>query len=81
MTEPTFTTYSDIDWSLLRKNAMAQKGWKRKGPKEWDNKAKSFSSRTKHNDYVNLFIKELPLDPALSVLDGRIKKNILMRIA
>ena len=69
MTEPNITSYSDIDWSLLRKNAMAQKGWKRKGPKEWDNKAQSFSSRTKHNDYVNLFIQELPLDPTLSVLD------------
>jgi len=69
MTEPTITAYSDIDWSLLRKNAMAQKGWKRKGPKEWDKKAQSFSSRTKHNDYVNLFINELPLTPALSVLD------------
>ena len=69
MTEPTITTYSDIDWSLLRKNAMAQKGWKRKGPKEWDTKAQSFSSRTKHNDYTNLFIQELPLEPSLSVLD------------
>lgn len=69
MTEPNITIYSDIDWSLLRKNAMAQKGWKRKSPKEWDKKAQSFSSRTKHNDYVNLFIGELPLDPTLSVLD------------
>lgn len=69
MTEPNLASYSDIDWSLLRKNAMAQKGWKRKGPKEWDNKAQSFSSRTKHNDYINLFIGELPLDPTLSVLD------------
>ena len=69
MTEPTITTYSDIDWSLLRKNAMAEKGWKRKGPKEWDTKAQSFSSRTKHNDYTNLFIQQLPLEPSLSVLD------------
>lgn len=69
MTKPTITKYSDIDWSLLRKMAMAQKGWKRKSPEEWSNKAKAFSNRTKHNDYVNLFIKELPLDPTLSVLD------------
>lgn len=69
MTKQNITRYSDIDWLLLRKNAMAQKGWKRKGPKEWDNKAKSFSSRTKHNDYVKLFLEELPLNPTLSVLD------------
>ena len=69
MAEPTITTYNDIDWALLRKNAMARKGWKRKEPKDWDNKARSFSSRTKHNDYVNLFINELPLDPTFSVLD------------
>lgn len=69
MTEPVIQTYDDIDWALLRKNAMARKGWKRKGPKEWDNKARSFSGRTKNNDYVDLFIQELPLEPSLSVLD------------
>lgn len=69
MTEPGIQTYDDIDWALLRKNAMVRKGWKRKGPAEWDSKAQSFSGRTKHNDYVDLFIQELPLDPSFSVLD------------
>ena len=66
---PSTYTYTDIDWALLRQNAMAQKGWKRKGPKEWDSKAKSFSGRTKNNDYVDLFINELPLQTSYSVLD------------
>ena len=69
MTEPVMQTYDDIDWALLRKNAMARKGWKRKGPKEWDNKAHSFSGRTKNNDYVDLFLEELPLESSFSVLD------------
>ncbi|BHH81803.1 class I SAM-dependent methyltransferase [Desulforhopalus sp. 52FAK] len=69
MTNSPIKTYKDIDWATLRRNAMAQKGWKRKGPKEWDQKAKSFSGRTKHNDYVDLFISELPLAPSLTVID------------
>ena len=69
MANENVTTYADIDWTFLRKNAMAKKGWKRKGPKEWDKKAHSFSSRTKDNEYINLFLKELPLEPSLSVLD------------
>ncbi|TKB12213.1 class I SAM-dependent methyltransferase [Desulforhopalus sp. IMCC35007] len=69
MVHSTTQTYEDIDWSLLRKNAMARKGWKRKSPKEWDSKASSFSSRIKKNDYVDHFIRELPLDQSYSVLD------------
>lgn len=69
MTKPVIQTYDEIDWALLRKNAMARKGWKRKGSAEWDKKARSFSGRTKNNDYVDLFIQELPLAPSLSVLD------------
>jgi SAM-dependent methyltransferase len=69
MVPPTIQTYEDIDWSLLRRNAMARKGWKRKSPKEWDTKASSFSNRTKKNDYVDLFIRELPLHQSYTVLD------------
>ncbi|PHR24644.1 MAG: hypothetical protein COA36_15250 [Desulfotalea sp.] len=69
MTAPTIQTYTDINWPLLRKNAMSQKGWKRKGPKEWNNKAHSFSERNKNNNYIDLFIKELPLTPSFTVLD------------
>lgn len=69
MVNSTIQTYEDIDWSLLRKNAMDKKGWKRKSPAEWDTKASSFAGRTKKNDYVDLFIRELPLKESYSVLD------------
>ena len=65
LSQPTVT----LTGHCSEKMQLAQKGWKRKGPKEWDTKAQSFSSRTKHNDYTNLFIQELPLEPSLSVLD------------
>lgn len=69
MTNSSIVTFEDIDWTLLRKNAMAKKGWKRKGPEDWDKKARSFSSRTKKNDYIDLFLRELPLQSSHSVLD------------
>lgn len=62
-------TYDDIDWTMLRANAMAQKGWKSKGPKEWDEKAQSFSARTRHHGYVELFLSHLPLNTGHTVLD------------
>lgn len=69
MTSSRPQTLFDIDWPLLRRNAMAKKGWQRKGPEEWDKKATSFSSRTKNNDYVDLFIDQLPLESSFTVLD------------
>lgn len=61
--------YNDINWSALRARAMIKKGWKKKGPKEWDQKAASFSTRTRYHGYVDLFISHLPLDESMTVLD------------
>jgi 2-polyprenyl-3-methyl-5-hydroxy-6-metoxy-1,4-benzoquinol methylase len=65
----TLKTYEDINWPLLRENAMERKGWKNKTPKDWDKKARSFSGRNKHNSYTDLFISHIPLEANSSVLD------------
>jgi SAM-dependent methyltransferase len=62
-------TYSDIDWAALRANALKKKGWHSKGPKQWDEKARSFAGRNKDTAYVDLFLSHLPLDPSMTVLD------------
>lgn len=61
--------YQDIDWTLLRANAFADKGWKSKSADDWDKKAQSFAGRNKSNSYVDHFISHLPLQPELTVLD------------
>jgi SAM-dependent methyltransferase len=62
-------TYEDIDWTTLRANAMNRKGWKSKGPKEWDSKAPAFSRRNKDSLYTSLFLSQLPLKSSYTVLD------------
>lgn len=62
-------TYSDIDWGSMRSNALKKKGWKSKGPEDWDKKAQSFSDRVKDSKYIDLFLPHLPLSPEMSVLD------------
>ncbi len=62
-------TYNDIDWTLLRDNAMQQKARRTKGPEDWDKRADSFSKRTRNTDYIDLFLAELPLHPSSTVLD------------
>lgn len=69
MGNSTIKTYTDIDWTILRANALAQKGWQKKGPKEWDAKARSFAGRNKSSEYINLFLSHLPLDLSMTVLD------------
>ena len=66
---PSPKTYVDIDWASLRANAMNRKGWKSKGPKEWDGKADSFSKRNQDSAYSSLFLSHLPLKSTYSVLD------------
>lgn len=61
--------YSDINWNTLRANALAKKGWQKKGPAEWDQKAKSFSNRNKNATYVDLVLSHLPLENTFTVLD------------
>ncbi len=62
-------TYEDIDWKSLRGNAMNRKGWKSKGPKEWDGKADSFAKRNRDSLYTSLFVSHLPLESSHTVLD------------
>jgi len=69
MTPSTPQVFADIDWTTLRANALARKGWQEKGPDEWDKKARSFAGRNKSTAYVELILSQLPLDPSLTVLD------------
>jgi SAM-dependent methyltransferase len=69
MTDSTPKIYADIDWTTLRANALAQKGWREKGPAEWDLKARSFAGRNKSAAYVDLVLSRLPLEPGFTVLD------------
>lgn len=69
MSCPPLQTYADIDWATLRANALQHKGWRNKGPKEWDAKASSFAARNKSTTYVDLFLALLPLEADMSVLD------------
>jgi SAM-dependent methyltransferase len=61
--------YEDIDWPLLRANAMQKKGWKNKGPEQWDKKAGSFAKRNRDSLYTSLFLAQLPLQKSHTVLD------------
>ena len=69
MCQSTQETFDDIDWVILRDNALKKKGWKSKGSKDWDKKAQGFSDRVKDSSYTDLFLANLPLDPNMSVLD------------
>lgn len=61
--------YQDIDWKVLRANALEQKGWASKNAEDWDKKAGSFAGRNKDNTYVTQFLSHLPLENSFSVLD------------
>ncbi len=69
MADSKIHTFADIDWAELRANAFDKKGWRNKGPKEWDAKANSFAARNKSASYIDLFLALLPLEPNMSVLD------------
>lgn len=62
-------TYSDIDWTTLRANALKKKGWQKKDHKQWDDRARSFAGRNKSTTYVSLFLSQLPLTGEMTVLD------------
>jgi SAM-dependent methyltransferase len=63
------STYNDIDWELLRVNALRNKGWQTRKPADWDAKAGSFSSRNKTTEYTERLLCQLPLQPEFTVLD------------
>ena len=65
----SYSTYKDIDWSLLHRNALNQQGWKRRLSEDWDRKAKAFSNRNTHDTYVDLLLQHLPLRQNMTVLD------------
>ena len=69
MANTTPQTYDDINWTKLRANALEKKGWQKKGPDDWDKKARSFSSRNKSAAYVDLVLSHLPLKKSFTVLD------------
>ncbi len=69
MTHSAPKIYADIDWTTLRANALAQKGWQEKGPGEWDKKARSFAGRNKSAAYIDLVLEHMVLDPSFTVLD------------
>ncbi|KJR99557.1 MAG: hypothetical protein VR65_16225 [Desulfobulbaceae bacterium BRH_c16a] len=69
MTDFSLKTYADIDWTVLRENALKKKGWQNKNAKEWDGKARSFAGRNKSSAYIELFLSHLPLQQDMTVLD------------
>jgi len=62
-------TYSDIDWSLLWKNARKRKSWPGKKEEDWDKDARSFADRNTESPYASMVISRLPLDKTMTVLD------------
>jgi SAM-dependent methyltransferase len=69
MTDFSNITHADLDWDLLWQNAQRKKGWASKGAKEWDKKSTSFATRNKTSPYVSKVLKQLPLEPSMTVLD------------
>lgn len=62
-------TFTDLDWDQLWQNARSRKSWGSSGPKDWDRKASSFSSRNQSSPFVALVLDLLPLTPGSTVLD------------
>ena len=69
MTDSAPEIYADINWTRLRANALTKKGWQKKSPTDWDQKAQSFSSRNKDSTYIDLVLSHLPLEASFTVLD------------
>jgi SAM-dependent methyltransferase len=63
------STYSEIDWNLLWKNARARKSWPGKKVEDWDKNARAFADRNTDSPYAAMVISRLPLDKSLTVLD------------
>lgn len=62
-------TFTDLDWDQLWQNARSKKSWGSSGPKDWDRKASSFSSRNQSSPFVSQILDLLPLTPSSTVLD------------
>lgn len=69
MIDHNMLIHEDINWDRLWQNARRKKGWASKGAKEWDKKATSFAARNRTSPYVELLLRNLPLDSTMTVLD------------
>ena len=69
MTEHRPTTFADLDWDELWRNARASKTWTSSGVKDWDEKAPSFSSRNQSSPFVSQVLDLIPLTASATVLD------------
>ncbi len=67
--DQTISVYSDIDWQLLWRQSRAEKSWKSKDAKGWDEKAPAFAGRMRDSAYAERVISHLDLSKDLSVLD------------
>ncbi|PID45890.1 MAG: SAM-dependent methyltransferase [Proteobacteria bacterium] len=69
ITSQTIRTYSDIDWSLLWKNARSAKSSKGKTADHWSKKASAFAKRVKKTPFSELFLDLVQVDHQTTILD------------
>jgi len=63
------STYGDIDWHLLWRNARAGKSWKTSAPQDWSKRAASYAQRVLSSPYVSRVLAMLDIDRQTTVLD------------
>ncbi|MCJ7601117.1 MAG: class I SAM-dependent methyltransferase, partial [Desulfobulbaceae bacterium] len=61
--------FKDIDWNRLWQEARLQKSWKKKGEKDWDNRAAGFAKRNIDSSYADRFLQLVQPEPHWRVLD------------
>lgn len=65
----TPSTYGDIDWHLLWRTARAAKAWKTSAPRDWSERAETYSRRVLSSPFVDHVLAMLDIDPQNTVLD------------
>ncbi len=63
------STYSEIDWNLLWKNAREQKSRPGKKVGDWDKDAHAFAQRNADSPFTSMVVSRLPLNKDMTVLD------------
>ncbi|MBI5557615.1 MAG: class I SAM-dependent methyltransferase [Deltaproteobacteria bacterium] len=61
--------FNELDWNKLWQEACRRKSWKKKGKKEWDNRAAGFAKRNSDSDYAGKFLRLMKPKPHWRVLD------------
>jgi len=61
--------FKDIDWNRLWQEARLRKSWKKKGEKDWDNRAAGFAKRNIDSSYADRFLQLVQPEPHWRVLD------------